>query len=408
MQDPRGVTSLNLLERALSEGDTHAFTYFAFDLCPTSTATTSARAKLIDRKAALAGLVDPLIDDRSPVQLSEHVEGDGEALFAQASRMGLEGIVSKKADARYVQARSASWLKVKRVEVGTFVVIGFLSNMPSCASSLMLAEERDGELVYACRAGSGISDDKAARTLRRALEGRARRAGRRPAPTHAGRPLGRARVDRRDRLPQPLRRPARRARRCSLGFAPRQPTPRRASALKPKLVGDRDLAAITAHQSRARDLRRQRRHQARPGALLRPRRRLAAAGAAAPAGDDVPLPDRRLQGLLLPAPRLRRPAAGRRDRRAGRRGGSARPSSPSPSRRATWRCRSSARSSSTCGAATSTIPSIRTGWSSTSTPTRRLPWAPRLRRRRDAARAAGGDGLPRRSCAPPAARACTW
>ena len=50
-------------------------------------------------------------------------------------------------------------LKVKRVDVGSFVVIGFLSNKPRTASSLLLAEERGGELVYACRVGSGISDE---------------------------------------------------------------------------------------------------------------------------------------------------------------------------------------------------------------------------------------------------------
>ena len=78
-------------------------TYFAFDL-PYLDGYDLSAARLIDRKAALEGLIDPLIDERSPVQFSDHIDGDGEALFAQASRMGLEGIVSKKADARYVQA----------------------------------------------------------------------------------------------------------------------------------------------------------------------------------------------------------------------------------------------------------------------------------------------------------------
>ena len=32
VQDPRGVTSINLLEEALSQRQTHAFLYFAFDL----------------------------------------------------------------------------------------------------------------------------------------------------------------------------------------------------------------------------------------------------------------------------------------------------------------------------------------------------------------------------------------
>jgi bifunctional non-homologous end joining protein LigD len=160
VQDPRGVSSLNLLEEALSDGrQSHTFTYFAFDLCYLDGFDLSG-VKLVERKRALEGLVAPLVDGRSPLQLSEYVEGEGDALFAQASRMGLEGIVSKKADSRYVQRRSNDWVKVKRVEIGTFTVIGYLSSAPKTVTSLVLAEERGGELVYACRAGSGLSETK--------------------------------------------------------------------------------------------------------------------------------------------------------------------------------------------------------------------------------------------------------
>ena len=51
-------------------------------------------------------------------------------------------------------------MKAKRVEIAPFVVIGFMSNMPKAVSSLVLAEERNGELVYASRVGSGIGDAK--------------------------------------------------------------------------------------------------------------------------------------------------------------------------------------------------------------------------------------------------------
>lgn len=240
VQDPRGVTSLDLLEHALAEGQSHAFTYFAFDL-PYLDGYDLSAARLIDRKQALLGLVDPLVGGASPLQFSEHVEGDGGALFVQASRMGIEGIVSKRADARYVQARSSSWVKVKRVEVGDFVVIGFLSNMPRSASSLILAEERDGELVYACRVGSGISD-VTARELYAALSKAEREtpvtASPRTAGAHWVEPLWSAEIGYRSR---------------STRNAPRAPvllsyTPREAQgpvrALKPRLVGDRELAAI--------------------------------------------------------------------------------------------------------------------------------------------------------------------
>jgi bifunctional non-homologous end joining protein LigD len=241
VQDPRGVTSLDLLERALSDRETHAMTFFAFDLVHLDGYDLSA-ARLIDRKTALEGLVGPLVDDRSPLQLSEHVDGDGAALFAQASRMGLEGIVSKKADARYVQARSANWLKVKRVEIGTFVVVGFLSNMPKAASSLLMAEERDGELVYVGRVGAGIGDKKAGE-LFKALSKTPRASSVAAAtPRTPGaqwvEPEWSVEIGYRSRSTTGAPRAP-----VFLDLAPRQQA-HAARSIKRKLVGDRDLAAV--------------------------------------------------------------------------------------------------------------------------------------------------------------------
>ena len=41
---------------------------------------------------------------------SEHLEGDGEAIFRHACSLGLKGIVSKRRDARYRSGRSVTWL----------------------------------------------------------------------------------------------------------------------------------------------------------------------------------------------------------------------------------------------------------------------------------------------------------
>ena len=51
--------------------------------------------------------------------------------------MGLEGMISKKADSKYVQTRSNSWLKVKRLDLGEYVVIGFISSTPKHVTSLV-------------------------------------------------------------------------------------------------------------------------------------------------------------------------------------------------------------------------------------------------------------------------------
>ncbi|HEX4199736.1 MAG TPA: DNA ligase D [Caulobacteraceae bacterium] len=241
VQDARGITSIDLLERALADRQTHAFTYFAFDL-PYLDGHDLSAARLVDRRQALQGLIDPLIDQRSPIQFSEHVEGDGQTLFAQASRMGLEGIVSKRAHSRYVQARSADWVKVKRVEIGDFVIVGFLSNMPRSASSLLLAEERDGELVYTCRVGSGISDAKA-RELYAALAGSLRETPAVATPRTPGvrwvDPVWGVEIGYRSRsLQNSLRAPV------LLGYARRKAAATAKAVVKPKLVADRDLAAI--------------------------------------------------------------------------------------------------------------------------------------------------------------------
>src|SRR5689334_1733175 len=45
--------------------------------------------------------------------INEHHEGDGSALFAEACRQGLEGIVSKRAGSRYRSGRSTDWVKAQ-------------------------------------------------------------------------------------------------------------------------------------------------------------------------------------------------------------------------------------------------------------------------------------------------------
>src|SRR5215468_65810 len=44
---------------------------------------------------------------------NEHIEADGPAVFQQAWKMGLEGIVSKRKDSRYISGRSLNWIKSK-------------------------------------------------------------------------------------------------------------------------------------------------------------------------------------------------------------------------------------------------------------------------------------------------------
>lgn len=49
----------------------------------------------------------------SGIQLSEPITGRPDAIFRHACSMGLEGIVSKRTDSRYVSGRTSSWLKTR-------------------------------------------------------------------------------------------------------------------------------------------------------------------------------------------------------------------------------------------------------------------------------------------------------
>ena len=47
------------------------------------------------------------------IVLSEHTDEDGAAIFQQACKLGLEGIVSKRLSAPYRSGPSRDWLKIK-------------------------------------------------------------------------------------------------------------------------------------------------------------------------------------------------------------------------------------------------------------------------------------------------------
>lgn len=54
--------------------------------------------------------------------------GQGEALFDKFCGAGLEGVISKRADAKYVGARNGTWLKTKCIRRQEFVVVGWTSS----------------------------------------------------------------------------------------------------------------------------------------------------------------------------------------------------------------------------------------------------------------------------------------
>lgn len=82
-----------------------------------------------------------------------HVVTAGEELFADIRRLGLEGMVAKRASAPYTGGRSADWLKVRIDRAGEFLIVGFTRPELGSEGGLHLAAP-DG--TYAGRVGTGF------------------------------------------------------------------------------------------------------------------------------------------------------------------------------------------------------------------------------------------------------------
>jgi bifunctional non-homologous end joining protein LigD len=109
---PDGTTSLRALQSALGRLREAAIVYYVFDLMYLD-GYDLTRVALERRQALLAQLVDSPRDATGRLRFSQSIAGDGPAVFRQACRLGLEGIVSKRRDSQYSYGRTRSWLKVK-------------------------------------------------------------------------------------------------------------------------------------------------------------------------------------------------------------------------------------------------------------------------------------------------------
>lgn len=110
---------------------------------------------LIERKRILRELLPP----RCPVRYVDHVEERGEAVFREARRLGLEGVMAKRADAPYKAGRATAWVKIPIHHSDEFVIVGFTRPGLGREGGLHVATRRRGKLVYAGRVGTGLTAD---------------------------------------------------------------------------------------------------------------------------------------------------------------------------------------------------------------------------------------------------------
>ena len=119
---------------------------------------------LIERRARL----QEIVPDDGAIQFSRHVIGNGKEFYAAAERLGLEGIVSKKASAPYRSGRTETWLKVKCFEESDYEIAAVLrepgrpnvaymvtpdQGAPLCRRRLHHAQREDARASMGARRG---------------------------------------------------------------------------------------------------------------------------------------------------------------------------------------------------------------------------------------------------------------
>jgi bifunctional non-homologous end joining protein LigD len=139
--DTNGVSHFQLLQNALRSKA--KLKYCAFDLMFLDGQDLRG-LPLTERKKRLKSI----LPKHKLIAFSRHRLGSGTKFFEEAERKGLEGIMAKRADSKYLSgARSDSWLKIKTSKRQEVVIAGFTA--PRRTRPFF------GALTLALREGSG-------------------------------------------------------------------------------------------------------------------------------------------------------------------------------------------------------------------------------------------------------------
>jgi bifunctional non-homologous end joining protein LigD len=163
-----GLSDFQQLRRELGPRKSKRVRYHAFDLLYLD-GYDLREVAYIERKRLLERLLKGAPETFIYV---EHIQEDGDAVFEQACKLGVEGIVGKRADASYRSGRQESWIKLKCKKSETYPIVAFVEKLgakPRKIASLYVGRREGGKLVYAGKVGTGYTE-YLARELRESLD----------------------------------------------------------------------------------------------------------------------------------------------------------------------------------------------------------------------------------------------
>lgn len=130
-------------------------TYIVFDLLYERFRCTMD-LPLVERRRRLERLLSSV--GLPQLILSKGIIGPGRAFFQETCQQGLEGVIAKRLQSRYLPGkRTDAWLKIKRQMELHCAIIGFLPVGSDDFKSLIIAAEEGGKLICVGKVGTGFN-----------------------------------------------------------------------------------------------------------------------------------------------------------------------------------------------------------------------------------------------------------
>ena len=151
--DKKGRSRFQLLQEARKSGG--RLRYCVFDLMYLD-GRDLRQLPLVERKRKLRHI----LPGGAVIHFSSHVRRNGVRAFLKAQRLGLEGVMAKRADGRYYSGRrTREWLKIKTANQQETVVIGFTRPRRSRKyfGALALAVRQGQSWRYVGHTGTGFN-----------------------------------------------------------------------------------------------------------------------------------------------------------------------------------------------------------------------------------------------------------
>lgn len=153
----KGMAHFGSLQEWRSEADGH-LVYYIFDLLWYN-GNSLLNVPLQERRQ----LLQSIIPESDILRFSESFDASAANLLKAAGNMGLEGIMAKKLNSKYMPGeRTREWLKIKTSKRHEVVIGGYTQNegSPKPFSALLVGIYQNGRLSYTGKIGTGFNQQQ--------------------------------------------------------------------------------------------------------------------------------------------------------------------------------------------------------------------------------------------------------